>query len=79
MFCSKPCRGRQGTISTKKVKNNLLAAVLILTVVPSYAKVGISLVEHCCFLISQKLLDADHVRTCLLIRRVPAPLRYRCR
>lgn len=52
-------RGRQGFISTKKVKNNLLAAVLILTVIPPTIKVGRAVLEHGCFLISQKLLDAD--------------------
>ncbi|KAK0495924.1 clathrin-coated vesicle protein [Armillaria luteobubalina] len=52
-------RGRQGFISTKKVKNNLLAAVLILTVIPPTVKVGRAVLEHACFLISQKLLDAD--------------------
>ncbi|KAK0239818.1 clathrin-coated vesicle protein [Armillaria nabsnona] len=46
-------------ISTKKVKNNLLAAVLILTVIPPTVKVGRAVLEHACFLISQKLLDAD--------------------
>ncbi len=55
-------RGRQGFISTKKVKNNLLAAVLILTVIPPTVKVGRAVLEHACFLISQKLLDADEVR-----------------
>ncbi|KAK0203615.1 clathrin-coated vesicle protein [Desarmillaria ectypa] len=52
-------RGRQGFISTKKVKNNLLATVLILTVMPPTVKVGRAVLEHACFLISQKLLDAD--------------------
>ncbi|KAF8998676.1 armadillo-type protein [Cyathus striatus] len=54
-------RGRQGLISAKKTRNNLLAAVLILTVVPSSVKVGRAALEHCCFLISQKLLDADEI------------------
>ncbi|KIM48466.1 hypothetical protein M413DRAFT_63181, partial [Hebeloma cylindrosporum] len=52
-------RGRHGGISNKKIKNNMLAAVLILTVVPSWVKIGRAVVEHGCFLISQKLLDAD--------------------
>ena len=48
-------------ISIKKIKNNMLAAVLVLTVVPVWVKVGKAVVEHGCFLISQKLLDADDV------------------
>lgn len=57
------CSGRSGAISTKKIKNNMLAAVLVLTVVPSWVKVGRAAVEHACFLISQKLADVDEVRT----------------
>ncbi|KAJ7604033.1 clathrin-coated vesicle protein [Roridomyces roridus] len=53
--------GRQGTISAKKIKNNLLAAVLILTVIPTSVKVGEAVIEHCCFLISQKLVDAGEM------------------
>lgn len=40
----------------------MLAAVLVLTVVPSWVKVGRAAVEHACYLISQKLLDVDEVR-----------------
>ncbi|OCH91331.1 clathrin-coated vesicle protein [Obba rivulosa] len=54
-------RGRSGQISARKIKNNLLAAVLILTVIPPSAKVARPIVEHCCFLISQKLVDADEM------------------
>jgi len=43
------------------MKNNMLAAVLILTVTPSWVKIGRAVVEHACFLISQKLSDADEV------------------
>ncbi|KAF8206326.1 armadillo-type protein [Mycena galopus ATCC 62051] len=53
--------GRQGAISTKKIKNNLLAAVLILTVIPPSVKVGEAVIEHCCFLITQKLLDVGEM------------------
>ncbi|KAJ7637580.1 clathrin-coated vesicle protein [Mycena polygramma] len=53
--------GRHGAISTKKIKNNLLAAVLILTVIPQSVKVGEAVIEHCCFLITQKLLDAGEM------------------
>lgn len=54
-------RGRQGAISAKKIKNNLLAAVLILTVIPASVKVGEAVIEHCCFLITQKLLEVGEV------------------
>lgn len=54
-------RGRQGAISSKKIKNNLLAAVLILTVVPPSVTVGEAVIEHSCFLITQKLLDVGEV------------------
>ncbi|KAF8648973.1 hypothetical protein AX16_006087 [Volvariella volvacea WC 439] len=53
--------GRQGLISAKKVKNNLLASVLILTVVPPTTKIGLPVIEHCCSLISQKLLESDEI------------------
>ncbi|KAJ7500292.1 clathrin-coated vesicle protein [Mycena galericulata] len=53
--------GRQGMISAKKIKNNLLAAVLILTVIPTSIKVGEAVIEHCCFLITQKLLDVGEM------------------
>lgn len=39
----------------------MLAAVLVLTVAPPWVKVGRAVIEHCCFLISQKLLDGDEV------------------
>ncbi len=54
--------GRSGVISTKKIKSNMLAAVLILTVTPSWVKFGRQVVEHTCYLISQKLQDTDEVR-----------------
>ncbi|KAJ3852125.1 clathrin-coated vesicle protein [Lentinula lateritia] len=54
-------RGRQGAACTKKVKNNLLAAVLVLTAISPTIKVGQAVVEHCCFLISQKLLETHEV------------------
>jgi hypothetical protein len=57
--------GRQGLIAAKKIKNNLLAAVLILTVIPPSIQVGLPVIEHCCFLISQKLLDSNEV--CLVL------------
>ncbi|KAJ3549608.1 hypothetical protein NMY22_g815 [Coprinellus aureogranulatus] len=52
---------RAGPIASKKIKNNLLTAVLILTVLPPDVKLGREAVEHCCFLISQKLNADDEV------------------
>ncbi|KAG2366768.1 armadillo-type protein [Suillus spraguei] len=52
-------RGREGLISSRKVKTNLLAAVLILTVIPSQVVVSRDVVEHLFFLISQKLEEGD--------------------
>ncbi|KAF9228616.1 clathrin-coated vesicle protein [Gyrodon lividus] len=48
-------RGREGLISSKKVKTNILAAVLVLTSLPSRVKVARGVVEHLFFVISQKL------------------------
>jgi len=49
--------GRQGPMATKKIRNNLLAIVLILTVVPRTTKLSQVLVEHCCSLVFQKLVE----------------------
>ena len=40
-----------------KITNNLLAAVLILTVVPPYVGFSEAALEYCCSLVSQKLLE----------------------
>ena len=68
LFCLRICdisnflrSGRSGVISTKKIKSNMLAAVLVLTVVPAWVKVGRAAVEHACYLISQKLSGVDEV------------------
>ncbi|KAF8584408.1 ARM repeat-containing protein [Ramaria rubella] len=53
--------GRVGPSSTNKVKNNLLAAVLILTVVPPTMAFSQAVIEHCCFLISQKLQEPSDI------------------
>lgn len=42
-----------------KVTNNLLAAVLILTVVPPYVGFSEPALEYCCSLISQKLQEKE--------------------
>ena len=39
----------------------MLAAVLVLTVIPNWVKIGRPVVEHCCFLITQKLLEDEDV------------------
>lgn len=57
------CRGRDGPSCRKKIKNNMLAAVLILTVVPPSIRLSRAVIEHCCFLISQKLSETDEVRS----------------
>ncbi|KZT05196.1 clathrin-coated vesicle protein [Laetiporus sulphureus 93-53] len=54
-------RGRQGRISAKKIKSNLLAAVLVLTVVPPKVKISQAIIDHACFLISQKLVDEEEM------------------
>jgi hypothetical protein len=55
-------RGRDGRISQMKTKNNMLAAVLVLTVVPPSIKLSQAAVEHCCYLIGQKLTGPTEVR-----------------
>ncbi len=39
----------------------MLAAVLVLTVIPPTVLVGRAVIEHACFLITQKLLEGDEV------------------
>ena len=39
----------------RKIQNNLLASVLVLTIVPIAVKVSQAAIDHCCFLICQKL------------------------
>ncbi|KAI0063032.1 clathrin-coated vesicle protein [Artomyces pyxidatus] len=54
-------KGRSGAISSNKVKNNFLAAVLILTVIPPSVKVGRGVISRLCFLISEKLAEAHEM------------------
>jgi len=54
-------RGREGIITTNKVKNNFLASVLILTVIPPSVKVGQGVISRCCFLIAENLSDAHEM------------------
>ncbi|OSD03664.1 ARM repeat-containing protein [Trametes coccinea BRFM310] len=53
--------GREGPMCNKKIKSNLLAAVLVLTVIPTTVPVGRPVIEHCCFIISQKLVDGGEL------------------
>jgi len=39
----------------------MLAAVLVMTVVPSWVRIGRAVIEHACYLISQKLLENNEV------------------
>ena len=58
-FNERPSSGRQGVATTLKVTNNLLAAVLVLTVVPPETGFSEAALEYCCSLISKKLLEKD--------------------
>ncbi|KAM5530811.1 hypothetical protein V8D89_015522, partial [Ganoderma adspersum] len=53
--------GREGPMCNKKIKCNLLAAVLILTVLPPTVAIGRPIIEHCCFIISQKLIEGSEL------------------
>lgn len=55
--------GREGPVPTLKLKNNLLAAVLVLTVMPPAIDLGRLAIEHCCSLVSEKLGESGDVRT----------------
>ena len=56
------CSGRSGTAVTLRTKNNLLAAVLVLTVTPTTMKISKAALEQCAYLISQKLGESPEVR-----------------
>ena len=56
------CSGRSGTAVTLKTKNNLLAAVLLLTITPTTMKISKAALEQCAYLISQKLGEDPEVR-----------------
>lgn len=65
LTCTLLISGRSGTISTKKVKNNLLAVVLILSVLPPTVQIGKTVVEQCCSILSHKTMDDDDVSALL--------------
>jgi hypothetical protein len=56
------CSGRSGAVVALKTKNNLLAAVLVLTVIPATMKISKAALEQCAYLISQKLGEGPDVR-----------------
>jgi hypothetical protein len=56
------CSGRSGPAVILKTKNNLLAAVLLLTVTPATMKISRVALEQCAYLISQKLGEGPEVR-----------------
>lgn len=57
-------RGRDGAACRKKIKNNMLAAVLILTILPPTIRLSKAVIEHCCFLISQQISEPNEVCRC---------------
>ncbi|KAF9493265.1 hypothetical protein BDN71DRAFT_1432616 [Pleurotus eryngii] len=52
--------GRSGAILTKKVKNNLLTVMLILSILLLTVQIGKMVVEHCCFILSHKMMDDNN-------------------
>ncbi|GAA6050947.1 hypothetical protein JCM3770_005337 [Rhodotorula araucariae] len=52
-------RGRKSPATVLKSKNNLLAAVLVLTSIPSGVQIGREVVEHTCFVIIETALDGE--------------------
>ena len=63
-------RSRSGPVAAKKLRGNLLAAVLLLTSVPKDLKISQEAVEHCCLLISNLMLEVDgEVRRSFCTRR----------
>ncbi|KAI0080179.1 ARM repeat-containing protein [Panus rudis PR-1116 ss-1] len=57
-------RDRKGLECSCKVKNNMLALVLALTASATHISIGQSVIEHACFLISQKLLELEDYSMC---------------
>jgi len=53
--------GRVGPSAANKVKNNMLAAVLVFTIIPPVLAMSQAVIEHSCFLISQKLLEPPEI------------------
>ncbi|KAH7108306.1 ARM repeat-containing protein [Auriculariales sp. MPI-PUGE-AT-0066] len=50
-------RGREGAVPQLKSKNNMLAAVLMLTSVPVGVRISQVALDQCCYLISQRLTE----------------------
>lgn len=55
-------RDREGIIAQLKIKNNMLAAVVVLTSVKERVKLSRISLEQCCYLISQRLTEPSDVR-----------------
>ncbi|KAK4049254.1 hypothetical protein OIO90_005543 [Microbotryomycetes sp. JL221] len=53
-------RGRQGAAVGIKTRGNLLAAILLLTNLPSHVKIGSEVVDHTCSLTSEIALSPEH-------------------
>ena len=54
-------RGREGAIPQLKTKNNMLAAVLLLTSVPVGVRISQVALDQCCFLVSQRMTEVAEV------------------
>ena len=54
-------RSRSGGVAARKLKGNLLAAVLLLTTLPSSVKLSQAAVEHLCFLVAHLMNSTDAV------------------
>ncbi|GAA5869068.1 hypothetical protein JCM16303_000350 [Sporobolomyces ruberrimus] len=52
-------RGRKSASAVRKTKNNLLAAVLLLTSLPNHVKLGREVIEHACYLVTETALEGE--------------------
>ncbi|GAA6010487.1 hypothetical protein JCM11491_006962 [Sporobolomyces phaffii] len=52
-------RGRKSPSAVRKTKNNLLAAVLLLTALPPRVQLGREVVEHACYLLTETALEGE--------------------
>ena len=54
-------RAREGQVATTKIKNNMLACVLVLTTLPASVQISRPVVEQVCYSIGQHLGDTGEV------------------
>jgi hypothetical protein len=54
--------GREGVLSTKKIKNNMLCAVLVLTMFRDNLRLSQTAVEHFCRILTSKLVENTEAR-----------------